>query len=221
MEIAEKKNRPLHVGILGDSISTYEKFNPIGYDVYYEDNRLKENGFTSVNETWWMQVINEFRGELCINNSYAGSFVLETCEFSISAQQRCCSLHNGKHEPDWILVYGGTNDCLAGINPGNFYESYLRMLDRMKNKYPHAKIFCATLMLGNKEKLPVTNRDCSLLLPYNEAIQRAVKGKQVNLVDLAKYKTYFFSLDGVHPNREGQRLLAEFWSDCLNKICDL
>ena len=64
----------------------------------------------------------------------------------------------------------------------------------------------------------MTDRDISLLLPYNEAIKRAVKEKQADLVDLAKYKMYFLSLDGVHPNMEGHRLLAALWLDCLQSI---
>lgn len=72
-------------------------------------------------------------------------------------------------------------------------------------------------MLGNKEKCTLTDQDYSLLLPYNEAIKRAVKEKQVDLVDLAKYKMYLLSLDGVHPNMEGHRLFAGLWLDCLQK----
>lgn len=132
MVFTEIKNKPIQISILGDSISTYEGFNPVRYDVYYKDDKLKENYLLNVNETWWMQVINGVGGELCVNNSYAGSFIFETCELSISAQQRCCMLHNDKHEPDWVLVYAGTNDCLAGINFNDFYVSYLKMLDRIK-----------------------------------------------------------------------------------------
>ena len=152
IELLCGKRTHLQVSVLGVFISTYEGFNPVGYDVCYKGNQLKENGLMSVNETWWMQVINGLGGELCVNNSYAGSFVYETCELSISAEQRCHTLHNDNQEPDCILIYAGTNDCLAGINPSEFYESCLRMLDRVKNRYPQAKIFCATLTLGNKKE---------------------------------------------------------------------
>lgn len=218
MKFAEKDNRQLQISILGDSISTYEYFNPVGYDVYYKGTKIKENELTNVNETWWMQVINGLGGELCVNNSYAGSFVYETCGFSISAERRCCALHNDKHEPDWVLVYAGTNDCLVGINPSDFYESYLRMLDRIINRYPHAKVFCATLTLGSKEKGMMTDWDISLLLPHNEAIKRAVKEERVVLVDLAENKTYFPSFDCVHPSKEGHQVLADIWLDCLKKM---
>lgn len=215
IEILNSKNVPLQISILGDSISTYEGFNPVGFDVYYKGNKLKENNLNDVNQTWWMQVIRALGGELCINNSYAGSFVYETCEFSVSANQRCCALHNGDNAPNVILVYAGTNDCLSAIDENDFYDSYLTMLKRLRNRYPRAEIFCATLLIGNKENSIMTNQDFFLFKLYNNLIRKAVTANQVGLVELAKYKEYYPALDGVHPTKEGHELLADFWLNCL------
>ena len=220
MEFVERKIRSLKISILGDSISTFEGFNPFGFEVFYKDNKLKENDLVVVKQTWWMRVIDALHGELCVNNSYSSSFVYEMCEFSISAEQRCCALHNNQ-EPNWILVYAGTNDCLAQINADKFYDYYVKMLSRIEKRYPQARIFCATLLFGGQEKTQMTSKDYSLLLPYNDAIKKAVDTQQVNLVDLAKYNKYYQSLDGVHPNKEGHKLLADLWLHDLKQLVSM
>lgn len=63
------------ISIMGDSISTFESFNPDGYCVFYDEQMQYINGLTLVNDTWWAQVIQALHGELCVNNSYSGSKV--------------------------------------------------------------------------------------------------------------------------------------------------
>lgn len=40
------------VSILGDSISTYNGYNPNGYAVYYDEEMQIRNGLKSVYDTW-------------------------------------------------------------------------------------------------------------------------------------------------------------------------
>lgn len=63
------------ISILGDSICTFEGYNAKGYYVYYDKAIKQENGIKSLNDTWWYQAINYLDGQLCVNNSYAGSRV--------------------------------------------------------------------------------------------------------------------------------------------------
>lgn len=65
----------MFVSILGDSISTYNGFNPHGYAVFYDEEMQKRNGLNSVYDTWWAKVNQELRAYLCVNNSYSGSRV--------------------------------------------------------------------------------------------------------------------------------------------------
>lgn len=49
--------------VLSNSVSTYEGYTPasaVFYDAYYQSI----SGVTSVNDTWWMQVINRLGGVL-------------------------------------------------------------------------------------------------------------------------------------------------------------
>ena len=47
------------VSIIGDSISTYEGYNPSGYAVFYDQEMCARNGLKSVYDTWWAKV-NQF-----------------------------------------------------------------------------------------------------------------------------------------------------------------
>lgn len=61
--------------ILGDSISTFDGWNPPGFDVFYSDERLEKTGVTHVEQTWWHLLIDHFDGTLLKNGSFSGSLV--------------------------------------------------------------------------------------------------------------------------------------------------
>ena len=77
------------ISIMGDSISTYEGYNPPHYHVYYTLQMAKANGLQSVKDTWWQQVIDGLGGELCVNNSYSGSVVAGMGVKPACSEQRC------------------------------------------------------------------------------------------------------------------------------------
>ena len=103
------------ISIMGDSISTFESFNPDGYCVFYDAQMQYVNGLTSVNDTWWAQVIQALHGELCVNNSYSGSKVSGESFPSACSAERCGSLHTPQVSPDIILIYMGFNDFGNGV----------------------------------------------------------------------------------------------------------
>ena len=201
----------MYISVLGDSISTYEGYNPIGHQVFYKHERLLQNDLTDVADTWWMKVIKGMGGELCVNNSFSGSFVYETCVFSISAKERCQALHDGERMPDAILILAGTNDCLGKISATDFHNAYATMLKRIGEKYLTAKVFCATLTFGSNGKTAMTERGALMLSAYNQAIRNAAEENGATLIDLFQYKEYYPSNDGTHPNREGHRWIAARW----------
>ncbi|MBQ8208238.1 MAG: DUF4886 domain-containing protein [Clostridia bacterium] len=106
------------VSILGDSISTLKgvsnntEYNTtIGSNAYYYSSGQASK--------WWQQVIDVLGMELCVNNSWSGSRVLENNKGtddnnSAGYVTRCLNLHNDTGEtpilPDIIWVFLGTND---------------------------------------------------------------------------------------------------------------
>lgn len=106
------------VSILGDSISTLKgvsnntSYNStIGSNAYYYSSGQASK--------WWQQVIDVLGMELCVNNSWSGSMILQnnkgTSENNSAGYvTRCVNLHNDTGEedvlPDVIWVFLGTND---------------------------------------------------------------------------------------------------------------
>lgn len=224
---ANKTRSNLHISILGDSISTYEGYNPYGYSVYYRDDRLYDNQLESVNDTWWKQVIDGLGGELCVNNSYSGSLVAGESFPSAFSMERCSGLH-GETTPDIILVYIGTNDRGFEINVGldapdnnrRFYGAYRTMLKRIKRNYPSAKIICSTLLMGAlKESVELTyDRFMRVDSRYNDAIRLAVKEEGCLLADLALTGKRYETLDYCHPTKDGHKLMATLWLENLAEL---
>ena len=214
------------ISIMGDSISTFEGYNPPNYKVYYTLPAAKANGLESVDDTWWKKVIDGLGGELCVNNSYSGSTVVGVGKGPACSQQRCEGLHRENNTPDIILVYMGTNDrglwAQLGLDdPDNtlcFYGAYRRMLKQIKDNYPQAKIVCATVAVPyvkGREEHKTTESFMRDVISYNDIIKLAVKEENCLLADIAETGVRYESLDGCHPTKRGHATLAKLW---LEKI---
>lgn len=144
--------------ILGDSYSTFEGFIPKEYICYYPNPERGDN-VLSVRDTWWHKLI-ELRGmRLLVNDSYSGSTV---CTRVRSNQPASASFVARAHHsfsgddnvrPDYILVFGGTNDSWLDRKPGkvqygNWGEedlsfvlpAFCYVLDQLSQVYPETKI---------------------------------------------------------------------------------
>ncbi len=128
------------LSILGDSISTFAGYSnntqnnsTIGSNaVWYSSSTDK--GITDVNDSWWMQTINNNGMKLLVNNSWSGSTVFANTNNqgvnSIAySSGRPVNLHDNTEdtafangtEPDIIAVYIGINDFNTNIvNLGNY-----------------------------------------------------------------------------------------------------
>ena len=121
------------VSILGDSISTWEDYSN-GKAASTTNSTIIDNAtyykpatpftLSSVNDTWWMQAIEELGGSLLVNNSWSGSgFYAEdfgSYKVTPAYVDRCVQLHDNTNrrpsitiEPDVIAIYIGTNDFNA------------------------------------------------------------------------------------------------------------
>ena len=114
------------VSVIGDSISTFQGYsNNTDYNstiggnaVYYGPN----SNISSVEQTYWMKVINALDMELCVNNSWsAGRVFGKSAEsYADSAVYRSIQLHNNEGiTPDVILFFMGINDINNNVPFGN------------------------------------------------------------------------------------------------------
>lgn len=228
----EKTNRKKFVSIIGDSISTYEGFNPRGYSVFYDNINQQLNGVTSVSDTWWAKVNQYLNADLCVNNSYSGSRVSGNGFPSANCQQRLMNLHTPSAYPDIILIYIGFNDFGNGIKIkksgfrenycDSFYDSYLHMIKSIKCNYSKATIIGATLLKGYfKDDIKWHFPENFGGVPfddYNDAIRKAAKKEKIRLADIAKSDARYETLDGTHPTNNGHLTIAEEWISCLKEM---
>ena len=75
--------------VLGDSISTFEGYNPPEYNVFYNREKQKVSGVERVEDTWWKKVIDTLGGELLVNNSWSGSLVARQQDQEIYFPSAC------------------------------------------------------------------------------------------------------------------------------------
>ena len=217
------------VSIMGDSISTYDGYNPLGYWVYYCGETCEINGLSDVSDTWWMQVMRAMQAKLCVNASYSGSRVSGAMFPAATSDKRIRALRGaeGGPNPDTILIYMGVNDYLNGIPawrdpvspqkglPHYFNESYNCMLQKLKAEFPSADVVCATLMRTTMRDheywaFPERCGDASFE-EYNDVIRKVAKDNGCMLADLANQGMAYETLDGTHPTAAGHTKIARAW----------
>lgn len=219
------------ISILGDSISTFVGYIPSENANYYTGSNC---GVSSVNDTWWMKLINAFGMTLNINNSWSGSRVTTTNgEAPAGCMTRCQNLGTN---PNVIIVYMGINDfnneVALGSYDGNgdfptatttFREAYAIMLNKIMTAYPTSEVWCATLPQCEKNGsigVPEKNGNGVLLDDFNKAIRNLAQVFGAKILEHAQcgltyqnMSTYMgdwvsSSSNGLHPNANGHSLIA-------------
>ena len=218
--------------VLGDSVSTFEGYQPSNYSVFYDKETCIKNEMKSVNDTWWYIVGEKLGASLCVNDSYSGSRVSGTSFPAASCDERLRRLRTADEIPDIILVYIGFNDFGYGVEIeskiGNqtahdekmfFAYAYEYMLNRLKELYPNTRIICGTLVRTRVRTDPywlMPSELCGINFRYyNNAIRSICRKCGVVLADLALLDTEYETLDGSHPTAKGHREFADMWIKCL------
>lgn len=187
------------ITVIGDSISTYSGYITSGYANYYSSS----SGLT-VQETWWMRLVNNLSVELFSNMSSSGSRVTTTLDTTSqpSGVTRSKIVQNDDGEsPDIVIIYLGTNDWGANVSVGTydgkgtlptdgttFREAYAMMLYNIMANSPKAKIYCCTLLdreRGDSDTTsPEVNSGGTYLSEYNEAIREIADAFNAEVIDL-------------------------------------
>ena len=221
-----------YISILGDSISTFEGYNPNGYDVYYDFVLQHNNGITSINDTWWMKVIQHMNGSMLVNASFSGSKVTGQFFPSANHPKRIQDLSTKEHKPDIILIYIGFNDFGYGIQTRKkpfsrdsvdiFECAYNMMLRGINREYPLAVVVCGTLMKTTLKTDPTwifpNHYQGHDINEYNEIIKKACSKNKCILAYLANTNLCYETLDTSHATVDGHNTIAQAWIKCLNEL---
>lgn len=204
------------LSILGDSISTYEGFS----------NDKSANSTTYLNKvfyrsqfppelTYWMRIMNDLGLSLCVNNSQSGGN-LSGIDDETSGINRAKSLaRDDGMTPDLIILFMGLNDLGRNLPIDRFATDYLGTLEILKQNYRSAKVCCVNL----PDRDPYLKARATL---FNEAIEAAVKtaGETFFIADLftSRLNNDFYydnTVDGLHPDQDGMRLIAEVVEEAI------
>lgn len=216
--------------VLGDSISTLDGYNPLGYNLFYFGENCFRSGVREMKDTWWGKVIDFFGGELLVNNSWSGSRVTQlpgsdSLFPSGCSDERTGNLHIRSVMPDVIIVYLGTNDWANGVpiefdgctllgHEYNdiFVSAYGNMIRKLRSNYPNAEIWCCTLCATFMSSDPSYNfpykYNGNHISEYNQIIETVANQQNCKIIDLFSYRIPYDSIDGSHPNADGMNTLA-------------
>lgn len=206
------------LSILGDSISTYQDVsnNPSYNSKLYYNPCFYRLPFP-MEKTYWQRLIDTLGLSLCVNNSWSGGN-LSGVDDEDSGVNRVHYLSNNSGEnPDIILVFMGINDMGRGVNIDVFSADYESVLLTIKNKYPNAKVCCVNL----PDRDPAIKKKTE---SFNLAIKNATQkvGDDFFVADLFSSKLnndfyYMNTLDGLHPDEDGMKYIAETIETAIRK----
>ena len=218
--------RGKYFSVVGDSISTLLGTIPDGYALYYDENNKKLAGIEGEEDTWWGQIISRLGGRLLKNNSWSGSTVSYHAEFTPGSfahlDSRMSRLGDGDIKPDVIMIYMGVNDWASGTlieaegdmeERQSFCGSYRIMLDLIKEHYPDAEVWSISPAVSTLRGDPAWEFPYCLggrhLDEYVAAIKKVAAEKGCVFVDANKNTTPVDALDGIHPDKNGMKTLAD------------
>lgn len=201
------------VSVLGDSYSTYQGFCPKGYAQWYRvPAKTASTDVTSVEQTWWWQVIKEGGYKMGVINSYSGATI---CNRGYSGNDytdrsfitRCTNLGC----PDIILVCGGTNDSWADVKIGSYkYDNWTtadlftfrpgmaKMCSLLCQHYPNADIY---FILNTELKDEI-----------NESVDEICRHYGIKLIRL-----HDIDKKSSHPSVKGMRSFADQVLEAMRK----
>lgn len=124
-------------------------------------------------------------------------------------------------KPDLVTVLIGTNDYGTNVNLEEYENDLVALIDTLKGLFPDIKIVLLTPLyrdyFGKRTNIipSMVNENGNTLYEYAElikknAIQRGVDVLELNEEDyINKDNLRELTVDGLHPNQKGYKLIAE------------
>lgn len=204
----------VRIGLIGDSISTFEGWLPEGYAAYYPKTASE---ITEVTHTYWYRLIYDLMPDATLdrNLAYSGSRVSKIGAADSDKYDFVSRIDNvGFDNPDIVLIHGGTNDRrvstpdhvplgeygfdlpLDQLDRYCFRSSYVCMVRKIMEKHPGVKIVCIIGDTLNTEKYQ----------GLADSIRAIAEHYGFSIVN---FSYALESADGVHPNASGAQYMAD------------
>ena len=204
-----------NLSILGDSISTWKGISDnndyadgLSLNANYYNANFSASYFANgYQDTYWGRLIKDYNMNLCVNNSWSGSYCTKHAPnqnsdsadtngwYKSNTYTRASNLKNKNGTtPDIIIFYIGMNDANAKVDASTFKEAYKATLDVIKINYPETSVYCINQpdRTGCGEGNPtITDEILNTAKAYNEGISELLKNEKYSnfhLVDQYNYK---------------------------------
>lgn len=206
----------LWLSILGDSVSTYRgasndgaanastRYNPY----FYRDPFPPER-------TYWRLLVDALGMTLCVNNSWSGGNLSGRDNPDAGVNRAGQLARDDGTEPDVVIVFMGLNDLGRRVDVSVFAADYQKTLLTIRERHPDAWVCCVNL----PDRDPVVRQRT---VAFNAEIQRAVElaGERAFVADLfaSRLNNDFYynnTVDGLHPDEDGMRIIAEVVRDAF------
>ena len=192
-------------GILGDSYSTYQGYSPAEYECYYPNEAVPD--VVRVEDTWWHILMTAQGMKLLVNDSYSGSTVCTNTRdgqpFSSAFTERARKVFPGVEQPDYIFVFGGTNDSWLDRTIGQVQFTG-RTEEDLQSILPAYCQVLETLKTQNPRTTPVAVINTELHPDIAPGIRQAAEHYGCPVVELQNIDKY-----NSHPTALGMRQIAE------------
>lgn len=114
----------------------------------------------------------------------------------------------GAHAPKEATVQAGVSQSQLD----EFATAYRLLVERLRDAYPTAQLWCLTLPSGRMAGSPRPTFTANLrgipLASYNQAILKAARSAGAQGVDIASFGYDYEAIDGTHPTALGMAQLA-------------
>ncbi len=169
----------------------------------------------------------------------AGSCISATSDMGTSIAPFCERYKDIKRDADLIVIFGGTNDYGYNTPLGDendktdvsFYGALYEMLTGLKAEHPKAVIVFMTPLhrveFGGLSVDKQKNDAGYTLYHYIDAIKKQCENLEIPVIDTNtvyglnptdKFVKDNYLTDGLHPNEDGHKILAERIASCFEDL---
>ncbi len=222
------------ISFLGDSISTYSDWSnnttynsTIGGNAIWYPNTNYTGANLAVESTWWYKTAQALDYQICVNNSWSGSKVMNATTYNTRAR----NLHNSTTNvsPDIVVIFMGINDCGADTaigtfdgtgtppaTPATFSDAYGRLIKNIQDTYNGVEIYCCTVLPDEKRAASDNESE------YNAAIRTIATNMGAKVIDLyantgiTASNISSYTVDKLHPNATGMQKIADVVVNAIN-----
>ena len=206
-----------------------------GKTAIFLGDSITEGACASTIENRYVNIFSEITGAKIYNYGLGGTRIAYQIQPSLDEPQYdiyfASRIFKMREEADMVFVFGGTNDYghgdaplgrLGDKTPLTFYGALYDLYSRLQKKYSKAQIFAITPLHFIDEEQEVNCRGAERkggLRAYVEAIKEVAKEFHIPVIDAFndwdmkpiadKENDPYFVADGLHPNDNGHKRIAE------------